>query len=161
MSRVKKLYDWFRVGDLHYGQIRNNDRYNLSKRPDEDLLFVEFNPDTGQPIFPGQAPVAIPRKTVAEFDFAETVPNEIEIKRASFGNPLTASEYDPALQFADWCVEHRLVTPRALQVAEEMYRRAAAVLPQDQAPRLGLARVYEATGFGPWRPSSLFVTKPL
>lgn len=141
----KRLYDWIRLGDFRFGQIQNPNRYLLAKRPNEDVLFVEFNPDTGQPKFPGQPAAAIPRKTIAEFDFAQTVPNQIEIRRAQFGNPLPASEYDMALAFADWCLEKRLDTPRALVVAEEMFRRAAAVLAEDPAPRLGLARVYEAS----------------
>lgn len=140
----KRLYDWIRLGDFRFGQIRNPDRYTLAKRPNEDILFVEFNPETGQPKFPGAPPAAIPRKTVNEFDFADTVPNQIEIRRAQLGEPLPASEYDLALSLADWCLENRLETPRALVVAEEMYRRAAAVLPEDPAPRLGLARVFEA-----------------
>src|SRR5438552_10789763 len=56
----KKLYDWFRVGEYTFGQIRNNDRYSLEKRRTEDILFVEFNPETGLPRFPAQTPVAIP-----------------------------------------------------------------------------------------------------
>jgi len=140
----KKLYDWIRLGDFRFGQIRNPDRYSLAKRVNEDILFVEFNTETGQPKFPGQPPAPVPRKTVSEFDFADTIPNQIEMRRAALGNPLPASEYDTALAFADWCLEERLSTPRALVVAEEMYRRAAAVLPEDPGPRLGLARVYEA-----------------
>src|SRR4029453_837910 len=80
----KKLYDWFRVVEYHFGQIQNPDRYNLAKRPNEDLLFVEFNPETGQP--KGQPVLTVPRKTVTEFDFAQTVPNQIEMRRAAFGN---------------------------------------------------------------------------
>ncbi|MBL8857816.1 MAG: tetratricopeptide repeat protein [Planctomycetes bacterium] len=140
----KKVYDWIRLGDFRFGQIRNPDRYTLAKRPNEDILFVEFNPETGQPRFPGAPPAAIPRKTVNEFDFADNVPNQIEMRRVQFGDPLPASEYDLALTFAAWCIEERLVTPRALVVAEEMYRRASRVLVEDPAPRLGLARVYEA-----------------
>jgi tetratricopeptide (TPR) repeat protein len=144
LSSRKKLYDWYRMGDYHFGQIRNNERYTLAKRPNEDLLFVEFNPDTGQPKFPGQPPAAIPRKNVNDFDFAKTVPNEIEIRRAKFQNPLTVPEYDEALAFAEWCLERRLETPRALAVAEEMFARAAALMTQDPGPHLGLARVAEA-----------------
>lgn len=141
----KKLYDWIRISDFRFGQIQNPNRYSLAKRANEDILFVEFNADTGQPKFPGQAAAPIPRKTIVEFDFAQTVPNQIEIKRAQFGNPLPASEYDLALAFADWCLEKRLDTPRALVVAEEMFKRASVVLPEDPGPRLGLARVYEAS----------------
>ncbi len=143
MSR-KKIYDWFRSGDYHFGLIKNPERYTLAKRAAENLQFVEFNPDTGQPKFPGQAPAAIPRNTVNDFGFADTIPNQIEIRRARFSNPLTVPEYDDALSFASWCLDERLETPRALQVAEEMYKRAAALMSEDPAPHLGLARVNEA-----------------
>jgi hypothetical protein len=126
----KKLYDWIRIGDFRFGQIRNPERYTLAKRANEDILFVEFNPETGQPKFPGQPPAPVPRKTVSEFDFADTIPNQIEIRRAQLGNPLPASEYDLALAFADWCVDIRLETPRALVVAEEIYRRPRACCPR-------------------------------
>ena len=39
------------MGEYTFGQIRNNDRYNLEKRRNEDILFVEFNPETGLPRF--------------------------------------------------------------------------------------------------------------
>lgn len=145
LASRKRLYDWIRIGDYRFGEIRNPNRYELSKRPNEDVLFVEYDPDTGLPRMPGQPPTPVPRKTVAEFDFAQTIANQIEIRRVGFGDPLPASEYDLALEFADWCVEQRLETPRALVVAEEMFRRASAVLSEDPAPRLGLARVWEAS----------------
>ena len=53
-------------------------------------------------------------------------------------------EYDAALAFADWCIEQRLETPRALEVAEEIYRARRGRLHRGPAPRLGLARCYEA-----------------
>ena len=143
-ASYKKLYDWVRILDLKYGQIRNPDRYGLAKRPIEEILFVEFNPATGLPRLPGQSPIPFNRTTVTEFGFADTVANQIEVKRAEFGNPLSATEYDQALSFAKWCIEERLETPRALQVAEEMFRRAAAITTEDPAPHLGLALCFEA-----------------
>jgi tetratricopeptide (TPR) repeat protein len=140
----KRTYDWFRVGEYRFGQIRNPDRFRLAQRPDEDLLFVEFDPHKGAPKFPGQAPMKVPRRSVTEFDFAATIPNEIERRRVGFGESLSASEYDDALAFARWCTEQALATPRALELAAEMYERAARVLAEDPAPRLGLARVHEA-----------------
>ncbi len=144
LTAWKRTYDWFRIGELRFGQIKNPDRFRLSKRPDEDLLFVEFDPEKGVPRFPGQAPMKVPRKSVNEFDFAATIPNEIEMRRVSFGDPLSASEYDQALAYARWCIEQRLVTPRALEVAAEMFTRASKVLTEDPQPKLGLARVHEA-----------------
>ncbi len=144
LAALKRTYDWYRVGEYHFGQIRNPDRYRLHKRSDEDLLFVEFDPERGAPKFPGQAPGAIPRKNVNEFDFAATIPNEIERRRVSFGDPLSAAEYDEALAFARWCLALDLETPRAREVAHEMYTRASKVLVEDPQPKLGLARVHEA-----------------
>ncbi|MCY2960456.1 MAG: tetratricopeptide repeat protein [Planctomycetota bacterium] len=144
LAAWKRTYDWFRIGEIRFGQIKNPDRYRLAKRTDEDLLFVEFDPEKGAPRFPGQAPMKIPRKNVGEFDFAATIPNEIERRRVAFGDPLSASEYDQGLSFARWCIEQRMETPRALEVAAEMFTRASKVLNEDPQPKLGLARVYEA-----------------
>lgn len=144
ISGLKKLYDWVRTVEFKFGQIKNPNRYQLSRRPGEDILFVEFNPATGLPRLAKQGPVPISRSLVAEFDFADTVLNQVEKRRAEFEDPLSASQYEGALSFADWCVEQRLETPRALEVAEEMYRRAMPVLAEDAAPHLGLARCYEA-----------------
>ncbi len=144
LAAWKRTYDWYRIGEYHFGQIKNPDRYRLPKRTDEDILFVEFDPIRGAPRFPGQAPGAIPRKNVNEFDFAATIPNEIERRRVSFGDPLSAAEYDEALAFANWCIDQAMVTPRALEVAEEIFTRASKVLTEDPQPKLGLARVHEA-----------------
>jgi len=144
ISGLKKLYDWVRTVEFKFGQIKNPNRYQLSRRPGEDILFVEFNPATGLPRLAKQGPVPISRALVSEFGFAQTILNEVEERRAEFDEPLPASQYEGALAFADWCVEQRLETPRALEVAEEMYRRAMPVLAEDAAPRLGLARCYMA-----------------
>jgi tetratricopeptide (TPR) repeat protein len=144
ISGLKKLYDWVRTVEFKFGQIKNPNRYQLSRRPGEDILFVEFNPATGLPRLPKQGPVPISRSLVTEFDFADTVLNQIEKRRAEFDDPLSASQYPAALAFADECVDLRLETPRALEVAEEMYRRAMPVLSEDPAPHLGLARCFEA-----------------
>lgn len=140
----RRLYDWYRSGEFHFGRIVNDDRYRLAKRANEPLAFIEFNPETGQPRLPGQPPVQVARANVAEFGFAETVQNRIELARIEYGDPLPASQYDQALFFAQSCLDERHATPRALEVAEEIYARAAAALKDDPAPRLGLARVYEA-----------------
>ncbi len=144
IAGYKKLYDWVRIVEIKFGQIKNRDRYQLARRPNEEVLFVEFNTTTGLPRIPNQAPVPLARSNVAEFDFADTIQNQIEKRRAELDDPLTATQYDPALAFADWCVEQRLETPRALEVAEEMYHRASPVFSEDPLPHLGLARCYEA-----------------
>ncbi|MBK7641756.1 MAG: hypothetical protein IPJ19_01690 [Planctomycetes bacterium] len=144
IASFKRVYDWVRTNDFKFGQIVNKDRFNLQRRPNEPILFVEYVPERGAPLIAGAAPVPYEQKTVNEFGFADTVPNQIEIRRAAFGDTLAAAEYDSALAFADWCVEKRHEAPRALGVAEEVYRRAAAVITTDPMPRLGLARCYEA-----------------
>ncbi|MBI5362110.1 MAG: tetratricopeptide repeat protein, partial [Planctomycetes bacterium] len=140
----KKLYDWYRSNDFKFGRIANDDRYRLGKRANEPLLFVEVNPETGAPKLPGQPPVQVARNGVQEYGFADTAANKIEVQRVEFGDPLPASQYDQALFFAAGCVEMRHETPRALEVAEELFTRASAALESDPLPRLGRARVYEA-----------------
>jgi tetratricopeptide (TPR) repeat protein len=144
ISGYKKVYDWVRTVEVKFGEIRNQDRYDLARRPNEDVLFVEFNPETGKPRLPNQAPVPLSRSLVTEFDFADTPQNRIEKRRAELDDPLTATQYDAALDLADACVEQHLETPRALEVAEELYRRAMKVRAEDVLPHLGLARCYEA-----------------
>ncbi|HEV8112717.1 MAG TPA: tetratricopeptide repeat protein [Planctomycetota bacterium] len=144
ISGYKKLYDWVRTVEFKFGEIRNPDRYQLPRHGNEDILFVEFNPETGKAKLPGQAPVPLSRSLVTEFGFADTVQNQVEKGRAELDDPLTATQYAPALAFADWCVEQHLETPRALEVAEEIYRRAMPVFNEDPLPHLGLARCYEA-----------------
>jgi len=144
LASYKRVYDWVRTNDYKFGQIVNAERFGLQRRPNEPLQFVEYDPEKGVPRIPGAAAVGIERKSVNEFGLADTVPNQIEIQRAAFGDTLAAAEYDAALAFADWCVEKRHEAPRALTVAEEIYRRAAGVITTDPAPRLGLARCYEA-----------------
>ena len=140
----KKLYDWYRSNDYKFGRIANDDRFRLARRANDPILFVEVDPATGAPKLPGQPPVSVARNGVQEFGFADTPANRIEVQRVEFGDPLPASQYDQALFFAASCIDLRHETPRALEVAEELYTRAAAALDADPAPRLGRARVFEA-----------------
>jgi len=144
IAGYKKLYDWIQIVDIKFGQIRNPDRFALRKHPNEDILFAEFNPATGLPRLPGQAPIPFKRANVAEFGYADTVLNQIELRRAEFGDPLSAGEYDQAILFGKWCLDQHLETPRALEVAEEIFHRAMPVLKEDPLPHIGLARCYEA-----------------
>ncbi len=144
LASYKRVFDWVRTNEYKFGQIVNPERFELQRRPNEPLQFIEYDPEKGVPRIPGAPAVAYERKNVPEFGLADTVPNQIEIQRAAYGSTLAAAEYDSALSFADWCVEKRHEAPRALAVAEEIYRRAAGVITTDPAPRLGLARCYEA-----------------
>ena len=144
LAGYKKLYDWYRTVDFRFGQIMNPERFGLARRPNEALLFVEYDPVRGVPKIPGAPPVAIERRNVNEFGFADTIANQLEQRRAELGDPLPVAEYEKALAFAYWCIENRHETPRALIVAEELFRRAGKVLSEDPAPRLGLASCHEA-----------------
>jgi tetratricopeptide (TPR) repeat protein len=142
----RKLYDWVQIGEglPQFGQIRNEDRFGLRSRTTEPIEFVEVIPETGAERFPGMAPAKLPRESVREFAFADTVANKIAVKRREVGDKITTSQYLPVLEFADWCVEQRNEAPAALRVAEEMYRLTGTVADNDPAPRLGLALCYEA-----------------
>lgn len=144
VAASKRMYDWVRTNEFRFGVISNKNRWTLRSRPDEDILFVEYDVAAGRPRFPGMQPVPVPRKNIAEYGFADTVVNGIEARRSEFGDPLPAGQYDDALRFAEECLELRHESPRALEVAAEMYGRAEAVLAQDPAPKLGRARVLEA-----------------
>lgn len=142
----KQLHDWMRVneGDPLFGRIENHDRYGLAERTAEALLFVEVDPSTGLERFPGQAPAAYARERVLEFDFADTASNRIAVQRREFDREVSPSVYADLLAFADECVALRLEAREALDVAAEMYRRAAEFDGDDPTPVLGLARCYEA-----------------
>jgi len=142
----KRLYDWMRVaeGEPMFGRIENADRYGLAERPTEDLRFVAVDPETGLERFPGQQPASFARSRVLEFGFADTPSNRIQLRRREFDREITPSVYADLLAFADECVDLRLGAREALDVAEAMYRRAAAFDEEDPAPLLGLARCYEA-----------------
>jgi tetratricopeptide (TPR) repeat protein len=144
VAGYKKLFDWVQIVDIKFGQIRNPDKFELRKHPNEDILFVEFNPQTGLPRLPGQSPIPFKRANIAEFGYADTILNQIELRRAEFGDPLSAGEYDQAILFGKWCLDQHLETPRALEVAEEIFHRAMPVLKEDPLPHIGLARCYEA-----------------
>lgn len=140
----KRVYDWITDGQLKFGQITNEARYRLTREPDRPIQFLEFDPRTGAPRFGNQPPIAYERSRIVEFGFADTVANRMELRAIDFEGQLSLGDYSQALAFAEWCVEKRLEAPRALQVAESVYRRAEPFASDDPAPQLGLARCYEA-----------------
>jgi len=151
IASYKKRYDWLQrgPGELWFGRIENDDRYGLEidpERADEALLFVRLDERTGRELFEkiGAPPIPVERSTVNSFGFAETVANSIELDARRIGTQLTRTSYDEALFLGMRCIEARLQAPRALTVAEELYRRAAEYDPKDPLPRLGLARCLEA-----------------
>ena len=144
LAEFRRTFDWVRSGDLRFGRIMNTDRYNLAKRVNEPLQFVEFIPETGVERYPGQQAIPIDRERVAEYGFADTTTNRIELRRRSFPEPLGQGRLEDALAFADECVELRLEASRALEIARELYVLAEAAGHDDPRARLGLANCLEA-----------------
>jgi tetratricopeptide (TPR) repeat protein len=144
IASYQKLYDWIQLESLRFGHIQNADRFHLASRPNEPIEFMELDMATGKPRHPGQGAIRFERDRVEVFAFAQTIPNEIELRRLEFTRALRHGQYADVLAFADWCVEQRLVSPRALAVAEEMYTAAVMISDGEPEPRLGLARCYEA-----------------
>lgn len=146
IESYKKLYDWIRLGEteLLFGQIRNSDRFGLRARGGEPIKFVQFDPLTGKEKFPGQKPVDYQRDRVAEFAFADTTSNRIALRKREFDGPVGASQVAAMLALAHECVELRLEAREALQVAEQLFAKAAELDSQDPSAQLGLGRCYEA-----------------
>lgn len=146
MASWKKLYDWIRLDDgaPRFGLIRNEDRFGLRQRTAEKVLFIEVDPATGQEKFKGQEPIPYERARVTELQFAGTVSNHIQEQRQAIGKTITPGQYTAVMEFANWCVSMRSQASEALEVAEEMFRLAQSVAVDDPAPRLGVARCYEA-----------------
>ena len=139
----KSLYDWVRIseGSPKFGQIRNQDRFGLPQRPKEPIEFLEINAETGEQRFDV---IPYERERVTEFAFANTVANQIQLRKKEFGSTITTAQYLPVIEFADWCLERRSEAPEALSAAEELYRMAQTVSDKEIRPRLGLARCHEA-----------------
>jgi tetratricopeptide (TPR) repeat protein len=144
IANWKSLYDWVRIseGSPQFGQIRNEDRFGLPQRPQEPIEFLEVIPETGKPRHDMVIPYG--RDRVTEFAFADTVANQIALRRKPLGEKITTAQYLPVLEFADWCLERRGEAPEALNTAVELYRLAQTVSDKEITPRLGLARCYEA-----------------
>ena len=151
IAGYKQRYDWIQrgPGDLWFGRIVNPERYGLEidpARAGEALQFVRLKPKTGREYFEniGAPPLSVERDVLERFGFADTVANEIELRARRIGGELTRGSFDEALLLARYCIEVRLDAPRALTIAEELCRRAAAYDPKDPEPRLGLGRCLEA-----------------
>ena len=144
IQSYQKLYDSIRMESLRFGHIQNLDRFGLAGREDEAIEFVELDMATGNPRYPGLGAIAIERARVEDFAFAQTISNEIELRRLAFIEDMRPGRYADLLAFADWCVDQRLDAARALVVAEEMYTAATSISNGEPEPRLGLAKCYEA-----------------
>ncbi|MDF1797919.1 MAG: tetratricopeptide repeat protein [Planctomycetota bacterium] len=146
IESYKQLYDWIRLDefDYHFGSIDNRMRYRLGERPGEAVQFTEVDPSTGQARYLGAGSVEYPRARVTEFGFADTVVNAIELGAIAREVPITRGNLSERLAFAAWCVDRRHDAPRALEVARDLYERAALFDPSDPEPRLGLGACLEA-----------------
>ena len=148
IASYKRTYDWIDMGGLHFGQIRNKDRYGLATRladgVEAGIEFVEFLPETGAERWPGQPPIVYGPDRFETFAFADTPENDIELRRLQFTGDLTPGQFTRVVDFAAYCLAKRFETPRALEVAAEMYERAIPLDTQNPMPRLGLAYCHEA-----------------
>jgi len=143
LASYKATYDWIDIGNLHFGRIQNRDRFGLDRRPEEPVRFVEINPATGAELMSGHV-LEIERERVEAFAFADNVENRIELARLEFDGQLTQGKFSTVLQFAHECFLQRFETPRALEVAREMFGKAAELTTEDPTPILGLAACAEA-----------------
>jgi tetratricopeptide (TPR) repeat protein len=147
----KQRYDWIQrgPGELLFGRIVNNERYGLEADParaGEALQFVQLDPATGREKLANISapPVVFERGSIIGFAFAATVVNEIELRNARLSGAFTRGNFEAALLLAQYCIEKRLEAPRALVIAEDLFKRAAQYDAKDPEPRLGLARCLEA-----------------
>jgi len=140
----KRSYDWIYTSRPVFGFIRNEDRYRLSENT-AAIRFEEVVPETGEARYRNTEPITYERDRVREFGFADTTANALELKRVlSFGDGVSSSDLDDALEFVDRCIETRLEAPRALEIAEEVVEMAREVSDGDPRAPLLLARCYEA-----------------
>jgi len=146
----KRTYDWIQRGpaEFLFGRIVNEDRYGLradKDRANEAIEFVQVDPVTGIETLRsvGAPPVSYERALMVDFDFADQVANEIEVRRLLVGGKLVRGTFDEALELARYALLHRHSAPRALEIAEELFRLCADYDQDDLVPRLGLARALE------------------
>ncbi len=144
LASYKANYDSLNLGNLHFGQIYNRNRFSLSERPDEPIEFIEVNPATGLERWPGQAPIVYDRERVQDFAFADNLENRLELARLEYAGTITQGKYLAALEFATECFTKRFQTPRALEIAVEIYSKASAMNEDDPTAELGLAACAEA-----------------
>lgn len=144
LQSYRRQYDWLLTNQMHYGRILNRDRYRLRMPVDEPLLFLELDPVTGQEKYPGSEPIPYAPDRFEDFGLADTPINRLELERTEFPDELPRGQYGAAMSFANRAFLMRDEGPRALEIAEEFYRRAVP-LTSEVDPRLGLARCYEAS----------------
>ncbi|MFT7667360.1 MAG: tetratricopeptide (TPR) repeat protein [Planctomycetota bacterium] len=143
-ARYKTAYDSINIGSVHYGQIRNADRYSLSLRVEDAIDFIEVDPASGKDKWPGQAPIVYERSRIDSFAFADTVENRLELERLTFKGELSHGKYLAALDYADNCFAERFNSARALEMAIEAFTKCASLTSENPRAELGLASCAEA-----------------
>ncbi|MCA9001179.1 MAG: tetratricopeptide repeat protein [Planctomycetes bacterium] len=145
IASYRAQYDWIQMPTQRFGRIANDDRFHLAQRPEEPLLFVEIDPETGQEMYPGQPPIPYERERLVAFGFAETVANGLELDRVALGDVIRPSNQTRALELAERCLAIRDGAPRALEMAEELAQKVVDLEQGEHLEgRLLLAHVYEA-----------------
>ena len=151
----KRLYDWIQTGpgQFQFGSIRNEDRFTLQRadRRDEPILFLIMDPATGRTLYTSE-PIAYERDRISQggtaWGLADTTANRLELRYHELRGSSGEGHIPALLAFAEECVELRLEAPRALAIAEEMYRAVAEIEQQSgrrsHRARLGLAHCLEA-----------------
>ena len=145
-ASYRRLYDWLELGGAItiYGSIENENRYEffLDERNNDPILFQQIDPLTGRESFPGQAPISYEQERLTEVGLALNRSNELELHSREL--QLQGSTQREVLAFAARCLESRLEAPRALDLARAALLPLAEQIKNDPAPRLALARCYEA-----------------
>lgn len=148
IAGLKEQYDWIFSNGYKFGRITNENRYRIVRpggAPVEgtEIDFIEYDIAQGRPRF-GDMSITYVAEQVREFGLVDNALTEVEVGIAWFGDPLSPQNFGDAIEFAQRCLILRNETPRALEVAEELFRRAQAINTGDSIePRLGLARCFE------------------
>ena len=148
IAGLKRQYDWIFSNGYKFGRIKNDDRYRIVQPggaavEGTEIEFVEYDITKGRPRF-GDTTITYVAGEVRDFGLVENALTEVEIGIAWFQDPLLPQSFSKAIDFAQRCLLLRNETPRALEVAEVLFRRAQAINTGDSIePRLGLARCYE------------------
>lgn len=145
-ASYRRLYDWLELGGAItiYGSIENENRYEffLDERNTDPILFQQIDPLTGRESFPGQAAISYEQERVTEIGLALNRSNELELRSRELKR--RGSTQREVLAFAARCLESRLEAPRALDLARAALLPLVDQIKNDPAPRLALARCYEA-----------------
>jgi tetratricopeptide (TPR) repeat protein len=136
-----QLYDSVKLGPLStlWGWILDEDRFE--KENGALLTFQEVDPESGKKRF---APREFQPGEYEQFELANTLRNEVEIKKFKLAKLGTARE----IQIHEgvlWLLDQGLREPLAFQYAEERAHHLVAANPSAPSPWLLLGEVWERT----------------